>query len=145
MADVRLKTNMILDGTFHPYGTVLEADLVPPHLRNAAHIEDVESSKSVLVLRTLNFQTAPIGSSSGIPTSYPKSIAVGEVIDLDSLPPAYRQTLVEGTDYCLKWSVEQQRRLQLDEENAFIAELMAEPTVPGLEPEPARSAPWRKR
>jgi hypothetical protein len=57
MTDVRLKVNVIIDDKLHARGSLLEESLLPPHLRNATHIEhDVEHREGrVLLLRDLSF------------------------------------------------------------------------------------------
>jgi hypothetical protein len=59
---VRLKTNLILDGKLHKSGTIIDEELLPPHLRD--HVQDLDRNEeaAVLVLRDLNFpNTTPAG------------------------------------------------------------------------------------
>ena len=85
---------------------------------------DLENREGkVLLLRDLSFQSLPRSSPSGIPTSFPTHVAVGELIDLVQVPASKRESLVEGLDFKSDWSFEELTRLQKaqEENELFLA------------------------
>jgi hypothetical protein len=128
---VRLKTNLIVDGKFFKFGSIIDPSLVPPHLRDHDHVQDLESNEegAVLVLRDLNFQTLPRPDSDGVPVSYPVRVVAGQLLDLNTVPPAKRQLLKDGEDYRSNWTLEEQEAVLKAASEVYFNDLEAEPVI----------------
>lgn len=144
MANVRLRTNLILDGKFHVRGSVLDEALIPKHLRDSDHVDyDLESREGkVLLLRDLSFQNLPRPMSDGVLTTFPCHLTAGELLDLAQVPESKRLELVEGLDYRAQWTFEEAEALRKAQEDIYAnaKQLEAEP-----ESVPTGVAPWRNR
>ena len=47
MTEVKLKVNLIMDGNFYPFGTVIERSRVPKHLRTRENFEAASAESEV--------------------------------------------------------------------------------------------------
>lgn len=130
MASVRLKISMIIDGKLHARGSVLDEALVPKDLRIPDYIAYPDDrGGQVMALRELHFSSLrPM--SDGVITSFPITVMAGQLIDLATVPVAYRESLKEGTDYKADWTYEEQQQLLQAEEEAYLKQFNTEPEVP---------------
>ena len=53
------------------------------------------------------------------PTSYPVLVTAGELLDLLRVPQSARERLKEGSDYKVKWTLEEQKQVQAVEEDPY--------------------------
>jgi len=126
---VRLRTNLIVDARFYARDSVVDLALIPEHLRDETHIafDPKDCGNQVLALHDIAFMSAPTKGATGVPTSYPVHIMAGELLELARVPPSHRESLKEGSDYAVKWTREEQQRLQKAAKDAYAKEL--EPAV----------------
>jgi hypothetical protein len=135
--NVRLKTNLILaGGRFLARESVVDIELVPPHLRDPAHIDrDLENRGLALLLRDLSYQSEPKLDSSGVLTRYPVQVMAGELIDLTQIPASRRQAMVEGEDFKTNWSFADQAEVRRAARETYLDQFTVEPVA----------ATWRSR
>jgi hypothetical protein len=77
----------------------------------------------------LNFNSPPQPGSDGVPTSYPVHLAVGELLDLATVPVSQRQAMVEGLDYRKAWTHEEQSQLKRSRSDIYRESEADQPTA----------------
>jgi hypothetical protein len=66
MSSLRLKQNLIINGKFHPSGSLLDKALIPPKFLTETYVADPQNREGrVLLLRNLSFMSRPKPDSSG--------------------------------------------------------------------------------
>jgi hypothetical protein len=123
-----LRQNFIVDGKLYQRGSVVDAELISPHLHTPAHIDrDLQDQHGlVLLLRDLSFQSLPRSSASGIPTSFPTQCAAGELLDLAQVPESCQKSLKEGEDFKTAWTYEEQKELQARLHDGYLKQFETE-------------------
>jgi hypothetical protein len=132
MSTVRIRTNFIVNGKFHVRGSLLDLELIPPHLRDSDHIDlDLENrGGKVMILHDLSFMSSPREGSDGVPTSFPTWLRAGSLVELDTLPAVCRENLQEGRDFKSAWVDGEPEQVQKAAEAADLKQLEAEPVLP---------------
>ena len=54
----------------------------------------------------------------------------GGLLELARVPPSHRESLKEGSDYVTKWSLEQQKQLQMAAEDTYLKQFETETAAP---------------
>jgi hypothetical protein len=118
--NVRLKTNLIHNGKLINRGSIIDDSTLPERFRSEEYVASLEDTGGkVLLLRDLSFQSLPRSSASGIDTSFPTHLAMGELLDLTQVPEGKRRELIEGLDFRQAWSHEEMVKLQLERSDIY--------------------------
>ena len=109
----RLFCNVIVGGKNYPRDSIIDDGMLPERCKNHASYDLEHKDGLFLLLRDFSFMGLPVSGSDNVPTSYPRSLAMGELLDLAIVPEGKRQELVEGLDYRANWTHEEMEQLKL--------------------------------
>ena len=119
--NVRLKVNVISGGKLYPRDSVVDDAMLSERQKTEEYIAyDLEDAGGkVLLLRDFSFQSLPRPSASGVATSFPTHLAMGELLDLEQVPEGKRGELEEGLDFREKWTHEEQAQHKLSRADIY--------------------------
>jgi hypothetical protein len=123
MAMVRLRTNIVLpEAKLLVVNSVVDEIEIPEHLRTEEYVDrDLEAASKGLVMLLVDVVFSErVKRSDGVKESFQKTVAGGELIRLDEIPPREREHLKEGEHYLTEW--DEQERLAMQEERRFEPE-----------------------
>jgi hypothetical protein len=122
MSSLRLKQNLIINGKFHPSGSLLDKALIPPKFLTETYVADPQNREGrVLLLRNLSFMSRPKPDSSGVATSYPVHVGAGELFDLAQVPESDRKSLKEGEDFKTDWTLQELAAMRRAQEDIYAS------------------------
>jgi hypothetical protein len=135
---LRLLHNYIDEGgKHHSRGEILDDATLPKHIRNNPQLCSKElnpNAGKVLLLRTVIYSVDQWDAANNRTVSYPVTLAAGQSVALEEIPPRQREGWVEGDHYRSEWTESDQRQLQYEENQRYLGQFTIEDGNIGLNP-----------